>query len=276
MNDIAVPVNQSAGGFLSPRNLTEARELAEMITRSDFVPTEYRGKPDNAIVAIQLGSEVGLGPIQSLQTIAVINGRPQIYGDGLIALVQASPLCELLEEGFDDKSQTAWCKVRRRGRKERVGYFSMEDAKRAQLLGKKGPWTMYPRRMCQMRARSWTLRDEFADVLKGLSRLSIADESGVRDVTPERPVSASENDAPSFDKATGEIIEMNTDESPEDVPDDVAVAIDLVSNLISTAHTPDELKKIKQDILDIPTGYRGDLINQWKTRKNKIEVAVAS
>jgi hypothetical protein len=42
------------------------------------------------------------------------------------------------------------------------------DAKRAGLWTKAGPWQTYPRRMLQMRARSFALRDAFPDVLKGL------------------------------------------------------------------------------------------------------------
>ena len=44
----------------------------------------------------------------------------------------------------------------------------MADAKRAGLAGKSGPWTQYPRRMLQMRARGFALRDAFPDLLRGL------------------------------------------------------------------------------------------------------------
>jgi len=44
----------------------------------------------------------------------------------------------------------------------------VEDAKRAGLWAKQGPWTAYPKRMMQMRARGFALRDAFPDVLKGM------------------------------------------------------------------------------------------------------------
>ena len=46
--------------------------------------------------------------------------------------------------------------------------FTVGDAIRAGLWKKAGPWTMYPKRMLQMRARSFALRDAFPDVLRGL------------------------------------------------------------------------------------------------------------
>ena len=65
--------------------------------------------------------------------------------------------------------------------------FSQEDAKRANLWGKAGPWTAYPKRMLQMRARSFALRDSFPDALKGVG---ISEE--VRDYQPMKPANARE------------------------------------------------------------------------------------
>lgn len=151
---------------LAPRNMDEAFRLADMLANSDMVPKDFRGKPGNVLIAIQWGQEVGLKPLQSLQNIAVINGRPSMWGDALIALVRASPLCEYILE--EESAAAATCRVKRRGEPEQTRTFSDQDAKVAGLWGKTGPWTTSPRRMKQMRARSFALRDVFPDVLKGM------------------------------------------------------------------------------------------------------------
>jgi hypothetical protein len=103
-----------------------------------------------------------------MQNIAVINGRPSLWGDALLALCKASPVCEYILEECD--GQVAVCTAKRRGDPAPVvREFSMEDAKRAGLAGKQGPWTQYPKRMLQMRARGYCLRDAFPDVLKGMA-----------------------------------------------------------------------------------------------------------
>jgi hypothetical protein len=124
---------------------------------------------EKTFVAMQCGAEVGLPPVQSLQSIAVINGRPTIWGDALPGLVWGSGLCDGIEERIEGTgdNRTAICIARRKGVSPTERRFSMADAKRAGLLGK-GPWTQYPDRMLQMRARGFALRDAFADVLKGL------------------------------------------------------------------------------------------------------------
>lgn len=151
---------------LSPRNFEEAWRMAEILANSDLVPKDYKGKPENCLIAMQWGAEVGLKSLQALQGIAVINGRPAMWGDSMIALVRNSPVCEYIAES--DDGHTATCRVKRRGEPEQVRTFSMDDAKRAGLAGKQGPWMQYPQRMRQMRARAFALRDVFPDVLRGL------------------------------------------------------------------------------------------------------------
>jgi len=166
---VEFPRNVPQSSFsLAPRSLEEAFRLADMLADSDMVPKDFRGKPGNCMIAIQWGAEIGLKPLQALQNLAVINGRPCLWGDALIALVRSSPLCEYIIESMTPTG-TATCQVKRRGEAEQTRTFSDADAKTAGLLGKQGPWQTNPARMKQMRARGFALRDVFPDVLKGIS-----------------------------------------------------------------------------------------------------------
>lgn len=157
-------------GF-APTTLSEAMTFSDMLANSSMVPRAYQGKPQDILVCVQWGMEMGLAPMQALQNIAVINGKPSVYGDALMALVQASPVCEDIEEFFEHEgtpNPVAVCVAKRKGRKPVTARFSVEDAKRAGLWAKQGPWLAYPKRMMQMRARGFALRDAFPDVLKGM------------------------------------------------------------------------------------------------------------
>jgi hypothetical protein len=157
-------------GF-APANLTEAVTFSEMLAKSSMVPKGYQGKPEDILVAVQWGYELGLAPMQALQNIAVINGKPSVYGDAALALCQVHPHCEGIHEtieGEGTENPVAVCTVKRKNREPVVCRFSVQDAKRANLWGKQGPWTQYPKRMLQMRARGFALRDAFPDALKGL------------------------------------------------------------------------------------------------------------
>jgi len=85
--------------------LAEAKEYAKTIAGSGMVPKDFINQPDKVLVAIQMGDEVGLQPMQALQNIAVINGRPCIWGDAMPALVWNSGVCEYIKEWYDEKVQ---------------------------------------------------------------------------------------------------------------------------------------------------------------------------
>jgi len=156
---------------LALSTMDEAFRFSQMVAKSDFAPKDFRGKPESCLLAIQHGAEIGLSPMQSLQSIAVINGKPSVYGDTALAVCRGSSVCEYVRERIDGdgESMTAICEAKRRGDPEPVvARFSVADAKKASLWGKTGPWTQYSRRMLQMRARGFALRDCFPDVLAGL------------------------------------------------------------------------------------------------------------
>ena len=153
---------------LSPRSIEEAIKFAELLCKSNMIPKEFQGNTGNILVAVQWGMELGLKPLQAMQSIAVINGRPALWGDAVIALVRSNPLCEYVYESVENSVAT--CRAKRRGDpNEHVRSFSEADAKQAGLIGKPGPWTQYKNRMLQLRARAFLLRDLFPDVLRGMA-----------------------------------------------------------------------------------------------------------
>lgn len=166
----------AARGGVQFSSLQELVEFARLAIGTQFVPRDVRNV-SHAVIAIQYGLELGMTPMQALQSIAVINNKPSVWGDAAMALVRRSPLCEYIIErqtGAGDKL-VATCEAKRKGDPEpTVRTFSWEDAKRAGLTGKQ-TYQQYPARMCQLRARGFALRDAFADLLVGLV---LAEEAG--------------------------------------------------------------------------------------------------
>lgn len=179
------------------------------VSRSGMAPKGMEA-PETIAVAIEMGLELGLPPMQALQNIAVINGRPGVFGDALAAQVRASgKLAEFREwsEGtFPNDDYAAVCFSRRQGQPPEEAVtteFSIADAKKAKLWAKDGPWQGYPKRMLQMRARAYNLRDNFPEVVKGFRTVE-----ELRDIPPEKPEPTEPDGAPTVDveqvKATAE------------------------------------------------------------------------
>lgn len=187
-----LPSLQSGGQVraIVPQDFDGAWRIANAVAKAGMAPKGLE-TPEKAMVAILHGMEVGMTPMAALQSIAVVNGRPTIWGDGAIGLVRSSGKLEWIKESITgtDDSMIATCEVKRKGDPDPVkATFSVADAKKAGLWGKQGPWQQYPKRMLAMRARAFVLRDTFADILRGLG---IAEEVGdyqpMRDVTPSAP-----------------------------------------------------------------------------------------
>lgn len=188
----ALTVSQQPRG-LALATFDDALRFATMVSKSDFAPKEFKGKPESCLLAVQHGSEIGLGPMQSLQSIAVINGRPSIWGDAALAVCMGSLACEYVRESIEGEgdNMVAICEAKRRQfERPVVVRFSVGDAKRAQLWGKAGPWTQYPKRMLQMRARGFALRDAFPDVLRGLVTAEEAQDYPEARPEPRQPLKA--------------------------------------------------------------------------------------
>lgn len=194
MSTQEVTTRSSVSVSLTLNTLPQLREFCQVLAKTSMVPKAYIDKPDDILVAMLHGQEIGLPHLQALQSVAVVNGIPSIYGDAALALVRASgkledfdewlevdnvrqdgpfPILRYVEEG---KNVVAFCRSKRVGMsRDRITSYSADDAQRAKLWLKKGhngfetPWCTVPGRMLMWRARGWNLRDNFGDVLKGLA-----------------------------------------------------------------------------------------------------------
>lgn len=222
-----------AGGQVSalvPQSLDEAFRVASAMAASGMTPKGV-DKPEQVLVAIMAGAELGFAPFQAMQSFAVINGKPNIWGDALPALLWSRGF--KIKEWFDneDEPAKAFCQITRPDGDQIERSFSVADAKRAGLLGKQGPWQQYQKRMLQMRARAFAARDGAADVLRGMH---VAEEVQdyqpitARTVPAERPNLAARlaapNDAPreGFSAVHGIDPEDTIPDFDADTPSDAA------------------------------------------------------
>jgi hypothetical protein len=242
--DVASAVGPSAA--LVPQTYEQLERFCDTVAHSQMVPKQYRGEPQDVMVTVMHGMEVGLKPLQALQNITVINGKPSVYGDAAIALVRASGLCAEIKETIEEGGElAAICYARRKDNgDESTHAFSVTDAKEAGLWSKPGPWQDYPKRMLQMRARSWVLRDLFPDVLQGLY---IAEEA--RDIPSE-----DEKRDRKYEKLLSDMRERLSGAAPEDYADVEARCKDYIKQW-----PPEQQGKAEALIANVRAARSGDV-----------------
>jgi hypothetical protein len=194
-----------------PTTIEEVFRLGELIAQSGLAPNGLK-TPQAVTVVLMKGLEVGLPPMAALESFGVINGKACIYGDGIPALLWSNGFD--IDEEFEGEGNklVAICTVTRPISGKKISRrFSVEDAAKANLLSKDGPWKLYTARMCQMRARSWAARDGAADLLKGLKiyeEESDIERNEMRDITP-REALLTPPDIPDIPDASPEVVSQD-------------------------------------------------------------------
>lgn len=230
-----VPLRTGAAiAGIVPTTIEEAFRLASAIAKSGMAPRDM-ATAEKLTVAILHGLEIGIPPMMAVNKIAVVNGRPTLWGDAVPAL--------LLSKGFrirehfagEGDDRHAVCVIIRPNGEQITRYFSVADAKTAGLWGKQGPWKQYPDRMLQMRARGLAARDGAADALSGLYLQEEAVDMpaqtvSTNDLMPALPPSDTPRKSSSAAKKDG-----------------TAVAMNELRGAISGADTVADLERIKAD-----------------------------
>lgn len=148
--------------------LSDFSRLAEAIADTEMVPDTLRGRPAAVLSVMLAGYELGVGPMQALQSVNIIKGKPSVSPELMRALVARAGHQVLVDAS--DVSATVQCH-RREWDPDTWSAFTwtIEDAKRAGLVRADGPWVKFPRAMLTARATSEACRAVFPDVIAGLS-----------------------------------------------------------------------------------------------------------
>lgn len=161
-----VPAGSLAPSAITPTSFAEVRELAALAVKSGLI-SEAITTPEAAFVIIATGLEMGLSPMQSLRGIHVIEGKPVLSADLLVALAKRSPDCiyfRLVESTYERATYEA---MRRGDPKPTTLTWTLEDARRAELAHKR-TWKAHPAAMLRARCAAALARAVFPDLLLGV------------------------------------------------------------------------------------------------------------
>ncbi len=246
-----------AGGRVQaivPRTIEETFRLAGAIAAADMAPKSYKRNTEAIMVGIMHGMEVGFTPMAALQSIAVINGMPAIWGDGALALIEASGLLEDKKEWWEGEGieMVFYCEMKRLNRPTWIKQkFSWADAVKAKLTGK-DTYQQYDRRMLQRRARAWAMTDGFADVLRGLhirETIDITPNDDDEDSKPAKPTRQSvltaqpvpDDEAEAADRAMDQQYAATMSGRMPDDPEPEVDAGEVEPEVDESEPTPDEM-----------------------------------
>lgn len=161
--------------------LDEAYRLSQALALASVVPDSLKGKPSDVLAIMLYGQELGLAPMQSVQSIYVVRGKPQLSADLWTALARRAGHKVRWGE-CDDKSATVTI-VRDDDQDFPLTItFTLDDAVKAGLCeikdgkvwarsqsGKPTPWETYTARMLRNRAISFAGKSQCPEVALGFA-----------------------------------------------------------------------------------------------------------
>jgi hypothetical protein len=167
-------MSKSTSLALTPQDVGEAQSMAETLSQSSLVPEAFRKKPSDTYMAITYGMELGMPPVTSLMSIAVIKGKPTLYAHAMVALVLNSEKAEYFHCVESDAKHAIYETKRKGSPTARRYEFNETMAKAAGLLG--GNYSKYGQQMYEARAKAYLAKDVYPDVLHGMMSAEEAQE----------------------------------------------------------------------------------------------------
>lgn len=145
-------------------HLSEFQDWAKVVAVGNTIPDALRGKPADVFITVMHGLDLGLRPMQALNLVYVVKGRPSLSAEGMRSLI----LDAGHELEIDADATKATVRARRQGTDRWVEVsFTIEQAKKAKLGG--ANWDAYPEDMLVARATSRLAKRYFPDVTNGLA-----------------------------------------------------------------------------------------------------------
>lgn len=178
LRDDMAPGNQPAA--IVPRTFAELITMCQALAAADLAPKALRGKATDMALVIMTGAEVGLPPMASLRLYTTWDGVPRLMAEGIRAIMLQSPVVEYFEVATCDDNHATWI-GKRRGRGEKSATWTVERAKKAELLSKEN-WRKYTQDMLNARASMQLARMIAPDVVAGMVALEEARDDDFIDV----------------------------------------------------------------------------------------------
>ena len=153
-------------------NVDKIVKAATMFAKSSIVPRHLCGKVEDIFAVIVMGNELGIPAMQSINSICMIQGRPCLSTQLMVALVRSKfKTCKITYK-MDEVNKTVTCTVYRdftpdNNEPDFVSTWNMEKVSAMGLAGR-DQYKKQHMNMMKWRSTSEALRTVFPDALMGL------------------------------------------------------------------------------------------------------------
>lgn len=169
-------IAEKSNDFLDKGRFEMVARTANMFSKSTIVPENYRGKPADCMIAVDMASRMGVSPIMVMQNLYVVKGKPSWSGQACMSLIQGSGRFENVHHVYFGEvgKETRGCYVEA----TRVGDGTIiKGAEVTMAMAKAENWTTnakwrnMPELMLAYRAAAFFAKVNCPDILMGVQTI---------------------------------------------------------------------------------------------------------
>jgi hypothetical protein len=306
-------LTQTSGGmsiFTDAKIFNEVGNIAKVLSQSNIIPKEYQGNIPNVLIALDMALRMRTNPMQVMQNLYVVNGRPAWSSQYIIAVINASGKYKHeLKFEFSGKGDTLSCfawTTTQDGERLEGPKITMGMAKAEGWVDRNGSkWKTMPEVMIRYRAASFFGRLYCSDMIMGIyaeeeaesmtgyasveaieqeARAEIAANANSvmieapKDYAP--PSDGEATETPKVDPETGEVLENRDQQQQKASILDMARGaimerVDyemgrVIQNILDPNTDPRKARKITVELAFVPSADRS-FIQVGATAKSKLE-----
>ncbi len=162
-----IEIKKSVLGF-DPRIFNTQIQMANAFAKSGILPAALRNKPNDIVIILQLALELNLPPMQAINGINVIQGKPTISPQLMLAMIYKTYPETILQIKEDNESRTVTVRIaRNKDDSFHESTWNVSKATSMGLIGKDN-WQKQFMTMCKWRAVAEVVRTKFPHVIMGL------------------------------------------------------------------------------------------------------------
>ena len=182
--------------YTSTQAFNNLFKIGNVLSKTQLVPDNYRNKPEDCTIAIDIANRSGMSPLSVMQNLYVVKGKPQWSGQACIAMIRASKEFEHVkpvmvgERGTDDWGCYFIAVDKSDGEVVTGTLVTIKMAKDEGWYDKPGSkWKSMPEQMLQYRAAAFFARVHMPNTLMGFQvEGEVEDISAPDKVAPEEPL----------------------------------------------------------------------------------------
>lgn len=260
------PANTAMGlGNLQSFELLQ--RAAKLFASSSLVPKEYQGNLPNCVIALNMAQRLGADPLQVMQNLYVVHGRPGWSSQFLIATFnQCGRFTAMKFEFFGEQGKDSWgCRAFATEKKtgERIvgSDITIKLAKDEGWFAKNGSkWKTMPQQMLTYRAASFLVRAYAPELSMGLQT-----QEELRDVGEVPLVTVTQ-----ASRLPETLTQIENEITGGGAPADEGLTAQDIHDALVNATTREQLDEAADLINTLPEEERQALLDLWDARCGEI------